>query len=352
MDFEAQIAFVESRYEEMLKHLRTDRTTAIFRRIFVSDILNQIASIKESALVDDSTAISIVQQAPLLGSKLEFLAYHVVSELPITKKRLSPNHLLVQKNGQRHLWSTRLCTCDSRSSISAEAQTREVFGDLIDVLQDQCATLRDHCVRTWIYVKDVDVFYNAMVNSRRELFAEQDLVASTHYIASTGIEGACAHQNDLIAMDAYSNLDLVPKQMSYLNDFERLCPTKNYNVTFERGTRITYADRAHCYISGTASIDKAGRVVHPGDVMRQLEHALDNINSLLRSCGATLADMMYLIVYLRDPSDFTRVDAFLRNQFPILPIIVVQGAVCRPAWLVEAEGVAITKNHEPHLPSF
>ena len=86
--------------------------------------------------------------------------------------------------------------------------------------------------------------------------------------------------------------------------------------------------------------------------MRQLEHALDNINSLLRSGGATLADMMYLIVYLRDPSDFTRVDAFLRNQFPILPIIVVQGAVCRPAWLVEAEGVAITKNHEPHLPSF
>jgi enamine deaminase RidA (YjgF/YER057c/UK114 family) len=236
--------------------------------------------------------------------------------------------------------------------ISAEEQTHEVFHELIDILAEQGATLRDHCVRTWIYVKDVDLFYNAMVDSRSKLFLEQDLTGSTHYIASTGIEGACSHTCDLVAMDAYSNLDLVPGQVSYLNDFEHLCATKNYNVTFERGTRIAYADRAHCYISGTASIDKAGKVVHPGNVMRQLERALDNIDCLLQSCSATLADMMYLIVYLRDPSDFTRVDAYLRNRFPFLPMIIVQGAVCRPAWLVEAEGIAITKNREPALSLF
>ena len=65
-----------------------------------------------------------------------------------------------------------------------------------------------------------------------------------------GIEGACAHRYDVVAMDAYSNVDVEPKQVSYLNDFDRLCATKDYNVTFERAARVAYADRAHIFISG------------------------------------------------------------------------------------------------------
>ena len=60
-------------------------------------------------------------------------------------------------------------------------------------------------------------------------------------------------------MDAYSLLGLQPEQVSYLNDFDRLCATKDYDVTFERGTRIAYADRTHHFISGTASIDTSRR---------------------------------------------------------------------------------------------
>ena len=203
LDFKAQMDFVEEQYKNVQKSLRIDPQTAVFRRVFLSDVLNQATLIKKSTLVEDTTATSIVQQSPLPGSKVELLAYHIGGSASLIKKRLSPNHLLVKNNGQRHLWSTQLCTSDSKSSISAEAQTRETFGNLIETLEDQGATLQDNCVRTWIFVKDVDLFYKAMVDSRRQLFAKQNLVDSTHYIASTGIEGACAHQNDLIAMDAY-----------------------------------------------------------------------------------------------------------------------------------------------------
>jgi enamine deaminase RidA (YjgF/YER057c/UK114 family) len=276
----------------------------------------------------------------------------VLFRSPLVKRRLSSKHLLVQQKGQRHLWSTRLCTCDTETSNSPEKQTREIFDYLIHALREHGANLRDHCVRTWLYMKDVDVFYKGMVDSRRELFTKHGMTGDTHYIASTGIEGACAHRFDLVSMDAYSNLDLVPAQMSFLNDFDCLCATKDYNVTFERGTRIAYADRAHSFISGTASIDKDGDVVHPGDVTLQLERALDNVEALLRSGAATLADMMYLIVYLRDPADFLRVDEYFRNHFPDLPVLIVQGAVCRPAWLVEVEGVAVTGNNDSTLPLF
>jgi enamine deaminase RidA (YjgF/YER057c/UK114 family) len=327
-----QIETVQERYAQARQSLGLAPETAVFRRIFLSDVLNQAAMIRNSGLVreplDSPVAVSIVQQPPLSGAKIALLAYHIESASPVVKRRLTAKHVIAEKNGLRHLWSTRLCADDNEMSVSSPAQTREVFNDLIGTLASQGGTLRDHCVRTWIYLKD------------------------THYLASTGIEGACAHRFDIVAMDAYSILDLAPEQVSYLNDFDRLCPTKDYNVTFERGTRVAYADRSHYFISGTASIDRAGWIVHMGDVLGQLDHALNNVDALLRSGSATLDDMMHLIVYLRDPTDYARVTHYLATRCPDLPISVVEGAVCRPEWLVEVEGIAIMANDRPDLPSF
>ena len=123
-------------------------------------------------------------------------------------------------------------------------------------------------------------------------------------------------------------------------------------MTFERGTQIAYADRSHHFISGTASIDSAGEIVHRGDVLGQLERALLNVEALLRSRDACLDDMMHWIVYLRDPTDFARVDRYLSKRFRDVPVLIVQGAVCRPEWLVEVEGIAVAPNDDPNLPSF
>lgn len=351
-----QLDVVEEHYAAARNALGLAPETAIFRRIFVSDVMNQVAVVRHSGLFaepsDGPVAVSIVQQPPLPDSKIALLAYHLESKTPIAKHCLSPKHVLIEKGGLTHLWSTRLCAGAYGSPASVVAQTREIFDDLINTLSSQGGTLRDHCVRTWIFLKDVDVFYQGMVESRSELFLQQGLTRDTHYIASTGIEGACAHRYDLVAMDAYSIIGLAPKQMSHLNDFDRLCETKDYNVTFERGTRIAYADRSHHFISGTASIDSAGRVVHPGDVLRQLDRALGNVDALLRSGSATLDDMMHFTVYLRDPTDFGRVDSYLSERFPQLPILIVQGAVCRPEWLIEVEGVAVVANDSPALPAF
>jgi enamine deaminase RidA (YjgF/YER057c/UK114 family) len=191
-----------------------------------------------------------------------------------------------------------------------------------------------------------------MVDSRRKLFARHGMNGDSHYIASTGIEGACAHRHDLVAMDAYSILGLGPNQVSYLNDFDRLCLTKDYDVTFERGTRVAYADRVHSFISGTASIDSEGEVVHRGNVMRQLDRALENVDALLMSGDARLEDMKYLIVYLRDPTDYPGINQYLSDHLPEMPVFIVEGAVCRPEWLVEVEGIAVAPNEDPALHAF
>ncbi|MGE0697468.1 MAG: Rid family hydrolase [Hyphomicrobiaceae bacterium] len=346
--------YVEARYREALQSLHLPAGSAVFRRIFLSDAINQGSVVRGSTLFDDPevgpAAVSIVQQPPLPGAKVALLAYHVGGKLK--KRRVSSRHLLVEKNGTRHLWSTRLCADGRGAPGSAETQTWEVFSDLISALALNGAELREHCVRTWLYIKDVDVFYRGMVESRGRIFRQHGLTEDTHYIASTGIEGACGHQYDVVLMDAYSNLDMKPGQMTYLQDLDRLCPTKAYNVHFERGTKVSYRDRAHHFISGTASIDSAGKVVHPGDVLKQLERTLDNVDGLLASGGAALEDMTHLIVYLRDAADFARIRDCLGERLPGLPAVYVKGPVCRPEWLIEVEGIAVKAHTEPQMPAF
>ncbi len=354
--FEDQIKYVQTAYAEATKSLGLEPETAIFRRLFLSDVINQAALVRNSELVaedeDNPVAVSIVQQPPLNGAKIALLAYHIGTKGQLSKKRFTMKHVLVKKNGKRHLWSTRLCAGAFNSSPSSAGQTRKIFHNLTDTLSDLGGNLANNCVRTWLYLRNVDVFYQGMVDARRELFNHEGLTASTHYIASTGIEGSCSHRFDVVSMDAYSIIDLQQKQVSYLNDYEMLCHTKDYNVTFERGTRVAYADRAHHFISGTASIDKEGNVLHVGDVVKQTERVIVNIEALLRSGAAKLEDMQHLFVYLRDSTDYGRVAGLVNEAFPGVPTVTVYGPVCRPEWLVEIEGIAAAPHDDPSLPAF
>ncbi len=356
LDLPGQLDAMARAYAEATQALNLPQQTAVFRRIFASDAANQAGLIGESSLVgepyDSPVAVSLVQQPPLSGAKVAMLAYHIESDAPLVKHQIAPNHVLVERGALGHLWSTRICAGETTRASSAVDQTRGAFEALIGALEGRGGRFADHCMRTWIYLKQVDVFYQDMVGARGELFERHGLNRDTHYIASTGIEGACAHRYDVVLMDAYSILGLGSDQVSYLSDLDRLCATKDYGVTFERGTRIAYADRAHHLISGTASIDAAGQVMHVGDVRRQLERALDNVDHLLRSGGARIEDMSHFIVYLRDPSDRPLVEGYFADRFPDTPYLIVQGAVCRPEWLVEVEGIAAVPHDAPALPAF
>ncbi len=356
MGFKEQVKYIETIYAQKILSLGLPPQTAVFRRIFLSDALNQIDMLQSSELTEESdgypVAVSIIQQPPMPNSKIALLAYHIESKKPLEKKRLSPQHVLVRKNGLGYLWSTRICSQDTDKSISAALQTRSAFANLINALSSNGGDLYNNCVRTWIYVKNIDIFYKSMVNERRELFMHHGLTQNSHFIASSGIEGASPHCHDLITLDAYSILGLDPRQISYLNDFKMLCAAKEYNVTFERGVRIAYADRSHCFISGTASIDDQGNILHPRSVIKQLDRTLENIEALLHSGNATLEDMMYMIVYLRDPADFNYIQARLSQRLPRVVTVIVKGPVCRPEWLIEIEGVAVVPNNQPLYPSF
>ena len=189
-------------------------------------------------------------------------------------------------------------------------------------------------MRTWIYVRDIDSNYAGLVKARNDVFAGEGLTRDTHYIASTGIGGATEGRNAVVAIDFVTRPDIRESDKTYLKALSHLSPTHDYGVAFERGVRLS---DGQVFISGTASIDHRGHVLHEGDVVAQTDRLLENIGVLLREGGSGFGNVPYFVIYLRDISDYGIIDAYMQERFPAIPRIILEARVCRPAWLIEME---------------
>jgi enamine deaminase RidA (YjgF/YER057c/UK114 family) len=291
---------------------------AVWKRYFASDAVNQYPFLGHGG---GDTAVSVVQQPPLNGTKVAVWIYFVPAA------RLS----------YRHMYHTQLHS----ASGDETAQTDGLFRRYIHMLAAQECTLEKHCIRTWVYVQGVDTHYAGMVAARKACFEREGLSPETHFIASTGIEGKYIRPETLVFMDAYAVCGLQPGQVRHLHAPTHLNPTHEYGVTFERGTAVQYGDRRHIFISGTASINNRGEIEHPMDIVKQTGRMFENIRALLDEAGSGMDEVASLIVYLRDMADYRIIDDYMRRAFPRLPGVIVWAPVCRPGWLIEAECVAI-----------
>ncbi|MBN2212263.1 MAG: hypothetical protein JW709_12770 [Sedimentisphaerales bacterium] len=287
----------------------------------------------------------MIEQAPLYAGVMSLHTYHVA---PDNRKlrRILLNHdsrswrngALIDGDNYQLLW---LANFDGRDSSDTYGQTENAFTALTTEIGLQAMSLRRNTMRTWIYVRDIDNHYMDMAKSRRAFFERIGLSDKTRYIASTGIEGNAKEASTLVSIDALSIGGLQEEQIVRMEAPDRMPPTIDYGVTFERGLRIRFGDRSHLYISGTASIDRWGHVMHAGDVKRQTEQTLANITALLAPHGAGFDNMLYLYVYVRDFDSRDVVRAVVEQYVPRhVPVLYLKGAVCRPAWLVEIEGEA------------
>ena len=132
-------------------------------------------------------------------------------------------------------------------------------------------------------------------------------------------------------MDSPSIGGLTKGQIVRMEAPTHLSPAILYNVTFERGLRVRFGDRSHLYISGTASINSKGEVLHAGDVEKQTRRTIANLRALLAEHSASPSDMAYLLVYCRSFHEWERIRRVLREEIgETVPVISVQAKVCRP----------------------
>lgn len=235
------------------------------------------------------------------------------------------------------IWTADLVPDDT--AADSEGQMRQILEKYEAMLAAQGLSIRDNCLRTWIFVRDIDNNYAGVVKGRKDYFDGIGLTKETHYIASTGIEGNAADPSVLVTMDAFAVRGIDSRNVRYLKALNRLNPTHEYGVTFERGTAFTHNGHSHIFISGTASIDDKGNVLYIGDVRKQTERTVGNIRALLQDAPfpRRLEDAEQAIVYLRNDADAPTVREALAELVPDLNYIMVHGPVCRPTWLVEIE---------------
>jgi enamine deaminase RidA (YjgF/YER057c/UK114 family) len=302
----------------------------VFKRYFVSDAVNQRDFLCSRS---DNAAVYIVEQSPLDGTRMYVWAYFV----PDCKTYEDSGTYVAERPAYKHLYNTQMHT----PVTDEKAETRSIFERYVNSLAARNCSLKDNCIRTWIYVQGVDIHYAGMVKERKEFFEKEGLKSETHFIASTGIEGRYTNPKSLVLMDAYAIEGINPAQVKYIQAPTHLNPTSEYGVTFERATSVDYGDRRHVFVSGTASINNKGEIMYPSDIIKQTQRTFENIEVLLHQAETQMSDVMQMIVYLRDIADYIPVTEYLMTHYATTPYLLVLAPVCRPGWLVEVECIAI-----------
>ena len=323
------------KFEEQLESLNTallqfledeNKQKLQYIKVFLSDIQNQYEPLLTSELYKTfaNKALTVVGQPPLNGSKISLL-------------------IITANKQQKQLLHALRLTDEEAGTKNVYEQTLRLFEMYIDAAKVARTEMKTHLVRTWIYVADIDTNYSSVVKARNDIFSRHDLTPETHFIASTGIGGYSAIRQAKVAIDFLTYPNIKEHDKKYLQALNHLNPTHEYGVAFERGTRVNLGNEQEYFISGTASIDKNGSVLHIGDVKAQAIRLLDNIEALLKDGEATLEDVNYFVIYLRDPSDYSIVDEYMQNRFPRTPRVIVYAKICRPEWLIEMECTATRK---------
>lgn len=342
LPYAKQLEALLNAYNQLLE-TKLQGAHAVFKRYFLSDAANQ----QDEVIIADITdcAKSIIQQAPLDGTKIALWCYLMTG----VQTNITNSGLYAVRHGQyKHLWNGSA----HNLAANSEYQTRLLFNEYSMQLLEEGCTLEANCMRTWIFVNDIDLNYGGVVRARNQFFFTQGLTVNTHFIASTGIGGRQADPNVLSQMDNYAIAGIQKEQVHYLYAPTHLNRTSDYGVSFERGTYIDYGDRRHVLISGTASINNKGEIKYPKNIVKQTERMWENVEALLKEADCTYQDVCEMVVYLRDISDYMMVKEMFDMRFKGMPYVIVQAPVCRAGWLVEMECMAIKEIHNPAFAPF
>jgi enamine deaminase RidA (YjgF/YER057c/UK114 family) len=219
------------------------------------------------------------------------------------------------------------------------AEVLDMFRAAERLLQ-QCGMGFADVTRTWIHMRDIDRDYDALNRARRQFFNDRGIELRP---ASTGVQGVPLPENHDFSLTVQAIQSPQPLGIRRMST-----PTLNeawsYGADFSRGLRLREANKVTLSISGTASLDEAGRSVHVGDFEAQADRMLENIEALLAQQGASFDDLVSGVTYLKNPDDAQVLRSIYHERgFDNFPCAIVEAPLCRPELLCETEAVAFLR---------
>jgi len=323
--------------------------------IFMRDMENDIEAVRSvrqnvlAASSDNSVecALTEIQQPPLDESaSLEISIQAILSNVSAIQKQqvhaksgcpcsecTDSQGISIQIEGEARLLAGGLCGAGK----DASEQTHSMF-ELAEKLLHEAGMEFSDVVRTWIYLREMERDYGHLNQARREFFESRGIKPVP---ASTGIEGGMVSDKHDLCLGIYAVKAGEPPLRTVMTS-----PTLNeageYGADFVRGMKMVETNKVALHVSGTASIDEAGRTAHVDDFEAQVDRMIVNISTLLENQGAHFGDIVSAFSYLKDPANEKRLkEKFKQAGFEGFPNTFVKAEVCRPDLLCETEVFAV-----------
>lgn len=100
------------------------------------------------------------------------------------------------------------------------------------------------------------------------------------------------------------------------------------------------------YVAGVTSVDATGAPLHEGDMLGQLNEAIDILEAVLEGAGCSLSDIVRLTTYTTDMDEYRRVRPSVQQRFDdadchYAASLIGVARLARPQDLLELEATAV-----------
>jgi enamine deaminase RidA (YjgF/YER057c/UK114 family) len=318
-----------------------------------------------SAYFGDSGPVTTFVVQPPCGGAALGLELWAVGGPGVRVQPFSPHLLTVESEGIRWIYCAGIC--GQPGSDGAYGESVSAFRQMQAQLALAGASFAQ-VVRTWLYINQITseqtgrLRYQELNRARTDFYHKMRFncgnrapcAPQTIYPASTGIGSRGSNiVMSCMALDTQRpDVFVLPlENPQQTSAYEYGATYSPQSPKFSRAMAVVQGHFVCTLVSGTASIVDA-RTCHPGDIVRQTEQTIDNIEKLIApenfarhgvtGAGAGLTDIAKLRVYIRRAQDYQQCREVCERRLPRVPAIYLEADICRPDLLVEIEAVAFS----------
>lgn len=256
----------------------------------------------------------------------------------------------------KSIWGIGLTSSKTHATLSEQVVFS--FEAAVKILKAEGMSLSD-IVRQWNYIPSI-LNIRCLDGKTLQHYQEFNEIRQNYYSTTTFKDGYPSatgigtrngnYTLDFFALRSCPSVQKIglsnPKQQdAYKYDQvflvgDALTGQEKKTPLFERAKLLNINGNTTIYISGTASII-GQETIGIGDIRRQTEITIDNIQELIPTEHQPSIQYTYLRAYIKEVKDFDAVKAICESRFPGVSISYLQADVCRDNLLVELEGAAI-----------
>lgn len=113
---------------------------------------------------------------------------------------------------------------------------------------------------------------------------------------------------------------------------------------YSNGLSIPIGDKKIIFLTGQVALDKSGKVVFPNDPAKQTDYIFKKIESLLNEDGASLDNVVKVVIYVTNMDDFSLISPirnhYLEHAKPVSTLVEVNRLTI-DGCVIEIEATAI-----------